>query len=666
LGGASGRAGRAAAGRPPARSHRPPAIQPTRPRNHPTRPQSNPPAHAKVGEGGGGEGLLFVEDTQGEDPGPSLTTKTRKQRRQEAAAARAAAAAAAAAAGSGSGDDNDGEEDEEGAAGLGPGSAAAAAAAAAAAVGGAAPAARTPVWTDPADRDLKIDISAQPRLRKLRTDKGQTEVSGATYEAALRKQHGMIYGGASWAALPSAMNRQQRRRARREAAGGGGGGGGGSGGGGGGAGSSSDGGSSGNEEGGGDAEEDGDDSAERLLRGAGGLLAGRRGAAGAALPAGVIELSRLKDANLAAPSDAVVRSVEFHPDGQLLLTAGFDKKLRLFSVDGVRNPLAQSVHLSDCPIQKAAFAAGGGAVVAAGRRPFYYVVDLHAGKAERVVAPPGLLHAGGAAATGGPAVAAPPASSLSAPRRRRGGLQQGDGSGDIQQQQQQQQQQHARGPRSLESFAVLNREDNPLVAFLGDAGHVGLVTLRGRQSVGGFKLNGSARAAAFSDDGRQLATAGGDGVIYNWDLRMLRCVEAFRDEGSVGATALATVGSCSDGWMASGGTSGVVNVYRRGGGGGMGGGRAVLEAAGGGGFGGGLGGAAPWRTLGHLTTTVDTLTFSRDGQVRLFRIGPVSAPTDPPPHTINQEPTTASPEPTSSSNRQPPNRQPPKPANYRC
>ena len=41
-------------------------------------------------------------------------------------------------------------------------------------------------------------------------------------------------------------------------------------------------------------------------------------------------MTPLTDANKAEPSGAVVQSVEFHPNGQLLLTAGLDKRLRLF------------------------------------------------------------------------------------------------------------------------------------------------------------------------------------------------------------------------------------------------------------------------------------------------------------------------------------------------
>jgi U3 small nucleolar RNA-associated protein 18 len=542
-----------------------------------------------------------VEDRAGAEPDPELLRPARAARR---AAARGRAAAAAS-----SGSEEEGPPDAEeeasgsGSEGAGSGSdggrgearARRARRRGADARGGGEPDAagpgpgsgggRAPVWSDPADGDVTVDISAKARLRKLRADKTQTVVSGAAYEAALRKQHAAIYGAATWAALPAEGLARRRRRGGGERGEG--------------------------SESGSDADADAD-AEQALLRSAGGLLAGRAAHAGGALPAGTLEASQLRDANGAAPAAAVVRSVEFHPNGQLLLAAGFDKKLRLFSVDGLRNPLLQALHLSDCPIQKAAFAAGGGAVVAAGRRPFYYVADLNAGAVERVLAPPGLLVSGGAAATGGP-----PAGPGGGRRRGRGGGGEAGGGGGGAG--------HARGPRSLESFAVLNREDTPLVAFLGDGGHVGIVSLRGRQAAGGVKLNGSARAAAFTDDGLQLLTAGGDGVVYTWDMRTRRCLSALRDEGSVGAGALAVHGGADGGWLAAAGGGGAVNLYRR---------TPVLEAAwgdvggwpGGGGGGGGFaappGKAAPHRSLMQLTTAVDTLSFSGDGQVRLAARGP--------------------------------------------
>ena len=49
----------------------------------------------------------------------------------------------------------------------------------------------------------------------------------------------------------------------------------------------------------------------------------------------LLQVTPLADANKAEPSASVVRSVEFHPNGQLLLTAGLDKRLRLFQVRAV-------------------------------------------------------------------------------------------------------------------------------------------------------------------------------------------------------------------------------------------------------------------------------------------------------------------------------------------
>ena len=50
--------------------------------------------------------------------------------------------------------------------------------------------------------------------------------------------------------------------------------------------------------------------------------------------------------------------------------------LRLFSVDGERNPLLQQVHVKDMPIHTAAFTPDGQSVLLSGRRPYFYCYDL--------------------------------------------------------------------------------------------------------------------------------------------------------------------------------------------------------------------------------------------------------------------------------------------------
>ena len=77
-----------------------------------------------------------------------------------------------------------------------------------------------------------------------------------------------------------------------------------------------------------------------------------------------IEYSMLTDANVEDRSNAVIQSVGFHRNGQLLLTAGLDKKLRFFQIDRKRNPKIQSVFIEIFLIQKASFLLDGSMTIA--------------------------------------------------------------------------------------------------------------------------------------------------------------------------------------------------------------------------------------------------------------------------------------------------------------
>jgi len=108
------------------------------------------------------------------------------------------------------------------------------------------------------------------------------------------------------------------------------------------------------------------------------------------LPQSAIETTRMRDLNQAAPNQAVVQAVHFHPSGQLALTAGFDKTLRIFQVDGRDNTLIQGVHFADMPIHSAAFSPDGRQILASGRRKFFYSYDVEAGVVHRI---PGITGA---------------------------------------------------------------------------------------------------------------------------------------------------------------------------------------------------------------------------------------------------------------------------------
>ena len=88
-------------------------------------------------------------------------------------------------------------------------------------------------------------------------------------------------------------------------------------------------------------------------------------------------VERLKDANKNGISKATINSVRFHREKtQLMMTAGLDKTLRLFSVDGEHNHKIQSVFIRDLPIITGEFFPTRNEILLAGRRPFFYVYDL--------------------------------------------------------------------------------------------------------------------------------------------------------------------------------------------------------------------------------------------------------------------------------------------------
>ena len=344
--------------------------------------------------------------------------------------------------------------------------------------------------------------------RKLRSSEGQTEVNGIELEAALRSQHSKLNPRTQWA-------RPKAKGSMTDAPGPG--------------------------------------PARDLMQQAGPLTM-----KSSQLPQGTLDVSRLKDANHTDPHDSVVKSVEFHPQmGHLMMTAGLDKKLKLFQVDGVRNPRVSSIILEDCPIHKASFAMGGRQIIATGRRPFFYIYDVTASKVERIE---------------GPRIGSPS------------------------------------GKSSLESFAVSPGDEsssNPVAAFLGDQGFIQLVSLKSKQWVGSLKMNGSVRTAVFSPNGNELLTGGGDGVVYTWDLRTRKCIGQMTDLGNKDSSSLSLSTDCK--YLATGSQSGVVNLYSH-----HSPSPSMSHSAG------SMkrpSNPRPLKELMNLTTTIDSLAFSHDSQI---------------------------------------------------
>jgi len=67
-----------------------------------------------------------------------------------------------------------------------------------------------------------------------------------------------------------------------------------------------------------------------------------------------------------------------------MLTAGLDKTLRLFNVDGVQCSKIQGVHFGDLPVFCAEWSAHGNEIYCCGRRPYFYCYDVGKGSVTKV------------------------------------------------------------------------------------------------------------------------------------------------------------------------------------------------------------------------------------------------------------------------------------------
>ncbi|PKU64298.1 U3 small nucleolar RNA-associated protein 18 homolog [Dendrobium catenatum] len=331
---------------------------------------------------------------------------------------------------------------------------------------------RKPVWVDEEEERTEVNILSVRRLRKLRKEADEKLISGAEYVSRLRAQHAKLNPRTDWAEV----NQKSGEVFTSDD-------------------ESNDESGITNAPGYGDAE--GDD----VLRGNYELI----DKSSVKLLPGILEYSRLMNANSEEPSNGPINSVQFHRNGKLLLTAGLDKRLRFFQIDGKRNTSVQSIFMEDFPTRKASFLPNGSHVILSGRRKFFYVFDLVKAAVDKI----------------GPLT--------------------------------------GREEKSLELFEV--SPDSNTVAFIGNEGYILLVSTKTKELIGTLKMNGTARSLAFVDDGRQLISGGGDGHIYHWDLRLRRCIHKGVDEGCITTTSLSA--SPDSSLFAAGSSSGIVNIYRR-------------------------------------------------------------------------------------------------------
>jgi U3 small nucleolar RNA-associated protein 18 len=161
---------------------------------------------------------------------------------------------------------------------------------------------KAPAWTDPDDTTLKVSLASDKRLRKLRDAPSDDTVGGREYERRLRRQFEKINPTPNWALAARQKIHPAKSKRRRSSN------------------------SSGSE-----VDED-DGLIHDILSSTAGILSTTK--KGTLLPKELLAIERLRDANQSAKSEGEIKVVRFHPSPQIpvLLTAGVDRRLRLFNV----------------------------------------------------------------------------------------------------------------------------------------------------------------------------------------------------------------------------------------------------------------------------------------------------------------------------------------------
>ncbi|KAH9947370.1 WD40 repeat-like protein [Amylocystis lapponica] len=343
---------------------------------------------------------------------------------------------------------------------------------------------KAPAWTDPDDTTLEVSLASDTRLRKLRDALSEDTVGGREYERRLRRQFEKINPAPDWAAAARKKGRSVAAKRRRTSS---------------------------------SASSDSDADADawpELLSSTNGVVAPTRKVKLQVLPQGTLAIERLRDANLSAKTEGEVKAIQFHPSPQVpvLLTAGSDRRLRLFNIDGHTNPHLQTVHVPSLPLTNALFHPGGTSVLLTGPRPFYYVYDLQSGTALR--SPRGLW-----GTFGGPHAGAE--------------------------------------DRSMEVCAF--DPTGALLAVAGRRGHVHLADWRAGQGqvVASVKMNAGVKAVWWADG--RLMSLGEDAEVYVWDVGERRCLRRWKDEGGFGSRVMG--GDRAGKHLAIGAKTGLVNVY---------------------------------------------------------------------------------------------------------
>ena len=266
-----------------------------------------------------------------------------------------------------------------------------------------------------------------------------------------------------------------------------------------------------------------------------------------------ISITRLKDANYQKLSKGAIQAISFHPTHPILLTAGFDKTIRLFQIDGKTNNFITSYFLKNCPIMHSQFfpQADRNIIYAAGRRKYMNKVNLNTGEIEKI-------------------------------SRMYG---------------------HEQVQKSFESFKI--SPAGSFIGLIGNSGWFNLINGTTGQWIKGFKVEGTVVDFDFAFDESFVVVVNSAGDVWEFELKGKlssksenKILRKWSDDGGIGITKIKLGGRNNSRWLAIGSNTGVVNLYDR---------QSFNSTT--------TTQPKPFKTVENLVTSISSLVFNPDGQL---------------------------------------------------
>ncbi|KAK8799519.1 hypothetical protein WA158_006068 [Blastocystis sp. Blastoise] len=305
-----------------------------------------------------------------------------------------------------------------------------------------------PLWHDDDDDEVEVNLVSTNRLRKLRADTEETKVTGTEFNKRLREHYVNGNEYQKIFALP------KRRKV---------------------------------------GEEENDD---EIFRNSVAFIKNS-----STLEGGLLRVRHCVDANSEQYANSVISSCRFHPTTNVLLTAGKDKAVRLFDIDGEKNLKVGSVYFDDLPITHCEWSNNGNQFIATGNKPRIYIYDVNKAKNTKIST---IL-----------------------------------------------------GCSELVFENIITSRWNTNYTLLGQKGGIYILDSRTGKTETQMRGANKMTGGSYVKNGTEMYTVSFDGSMYSWDLRTRTCISAFKDTSILSAVTCA----CNDTHMAIGCSSGFLNMY---------------------------------------------------------------------------------------------------------